>query len=82
MFTIEHINDVRLGSARTLPEYVRAFKALGVERYESYLTDGHSEYFGQGGHRVVSPPVHDVLPVAETVNARPFLQHLRQHGSA
>jgi hypothetical protein len=59
MFTIEQINDLhaRLGSARTLPEYVRALKVLGVERYDSYLADGHSEYFGQGGQRVVSPPV-------------------------
>jgi uncharacterized protein YbcV (DUF1398 family) len=81
MFTIEEINDLhaRLGSARTLPEYVRALKALGVERYDSYLTDGHSEYFGQGGHRVVSPPVHEVLPVAETGQGETFLKHLRQH---
>jgi hypothetical protein len=37
MFTIEQINDlhVRLGSARTLPEYVRALNVLGVERYDS-----------------------------------------------
>jgi uncharacterized protein YbcV (DUF1398 family) len=68
MFTIEQINvlHARLGTAKTLPEYVLALKALGVERYDSYLTDGHSEYFGQGGHSVVSPPVHEVLPVAET----------------
>jgi hypothetical protein len=81
MFTIEEINDLhaRLGSARTLPEYVRALKALGVERYDSYLADGHSEYFGQGGFRVVSPPVHEVLPVAETGQGETFLQHLRQH---
>jgi hypothetical protein len=34
MFTIEQINHLhtRLGSAKTLPEYVRALKALGVER--------------------------------------------------
>ena len=81
MFTIEEINELhaRLDSARTLPEYVRALKALGVERYDSYLADGHSEYFGQGGHRVVSPPVHEVLPVAESGQRETFLQHLRQH---
>ena len=81
MFTIEQINGLhaRLGSARTLPEYVRELKALGVERYDSYLADGHSEYFGQGGHRVVSPPVHEVLPVAETAKRETFLQHLRRH---
>ena len=81
MFTIEQIDDLHagLGSARTLPEYVRALKALGVERYDSYLADGHSEYFGQGGQRVVSPPVHEVLPVAETGQRETFLQHLRRH---
>jgi uncharacterized protein YbcV (DUF1398 family) len=81
MFTIEQINELhaRLGSARTLPEYVRALKAHGVEQYDSYLTDGHSEYFGQGGHRVVSPAVHEVLLVAETGQHETFLQHLRRH---
>jgi uncharacterized protein YbcV (DUF1398 family) len=70
-FTIEQINDLhaRLGRART----------LGVERYDSYLADGHSEYFGQGGHRIVSPLVHEVLPVAETGQRETFRQHLGRH---
>jgi uncharacterized protein YbcV (DUF1398 family) len=81
MFTIDQINGLhaRLGSAKTLPEYVLALKALGVERYDSYLADGHSEYFGQGGHSVVSPPVHEVLPVAETGQRETLRRHLRRH---
>jgi uncharacterized protein YbcV (DUF1398 family) len=81
MFTIEQINDLhdRLGSAKTYPEYVRALKATGVERCDSYLADGHSEYFGQGRHRIVSPPVHEVLPVAETGQRETFLEHLGRH---
>jgi uncharacterized protein YbcV (DUF1398 family) len=81
VFTIEHINNLhaRLGSAKTLAEYVRALKALGIERYDSYLADGHSEYFGQGGYTVVSPPEHEVFPVAETGEREMFLQHLRLH---
>jgi uncharacterized protein YbcV (DUF1398 family) len=81
MFTIEQIDDLhtRLGNARTFPEYVRALKALGVERYDSYLDDGHSEYFGQSCHRVISPSVHEVFPVAEIGQREMFLQHLRSH---
>jgi uncharacterized protein YbcV (DUF1398 family) len=81
VFAIDQINDLheRLGSAKTLAEYVRALKALGVERCDSNLADGHSEYFGQGGHCVVSPPEHDVLAVAETGQRETFLQHLRRH---
>ena len=62
-----------------LAEYVLALKTLGVERYDSYLADGHSEYFGQGGQRVVSPPVHELLAVAETGQRETFLEHLRRH---
>jgi uncharacterized protein YbcV (DUF1398 family) len=58
---------------------VLALKALGIERYDSYLTDGHSEYFGEGGHSVVSPPEHEALPVAEAGQREAFLQHLRRH---
>ena len=81
MFSIEQINHLhaRLGSAKTFPEYVRALSALGVKRYDSYLADGHSEYFGQGGHKVVSPSVHEVLALAETSQRETFLQHLRRH---
>ncbi len=81
MFTIEQINGVhdRLGSAKAFAEYVRALKALGVERYDSFLADGHSEYFGQGGHMAVSPPVHEVFVVAETGECATFLDHLARH---
>lgn len=81
MFTIEQIDDLhaRFGSAKTFPEYVWGLKALGVERSDSYLSDGHSEYFGQGGHRAVSPPMHELLPVAETRQRETFLEHLRRH---
>jgi uncharacterized protein YbcV (DUF1398 family) len=80
MFTIEQIDDLhhRLGSAKTLAEYVQALQALGVERYDSYLADGHSEYFGLG-HSIVSPPVHELLLVADHGQREMFLEHLRRH---
>ena len=68
MFTLEQINDVhdRLGNAETLSQYLKALKNIGVDYYDSFITDGHSEYFGKGGHKVISPPVHEKLPIAET----------------
>ena len=52
MFTLEQINDIhdRLGNAETLPQYLEALKNIGVVKYDSYIVDGHSEYFGKGGH--------------------------------
>jgi uncharacterized protein YbcV (DUF1398 family) len=81
VFTIEQIDDVhdRLGTAETLADYVRALRALGVERYDSYLTDGHSEYFGKDDRTVVSPPVHEPLAIADTSDHTALLEHLRLH---
>ena len=81
MFTIEQIDDIhaRLGNAETLADYVRALHAIGVEKYDSYLTDGHSEYFGNLGHKVSSPAAHDKLFIAETSNKENFLKHLKLH---
>jgi uncharacterized protein YbcV (DUF1398 family) len=70
----------RLGRAESLADYLRGLAALGVVRFDSYLSDGHSEFFGPDGQRVVSPAHHDVLVVAEVSDRRAFLEHLRRHG--
>ena len=81
LFTIAQINDLhsRLGKAKTLFEYVCALNAIGVEKYDSYLTDGHSEYFGKHGHKVISPPAHGKLAIAENSDRANFLHHLKLH---
>lgn len=58
---------------------VEALKNIGVDQYDSLITDGHSEYFGRGSHTVVSPPVHEKLSIAETSNRESFLKHLDLH---
>src|SRR5215467_15657523 len=81
MFTLEQINNIhdRLGNAATLAQYLEALKNIGVDKCDSFITDGHSEYFGKGGHKVVSPAVHEELRVAETSNRERFLEHLNLH---
>ena len=81
MFTLEQIHEIhdRLGNAETLAEYLQALKAIGVEESDSFITDGHSEYFGKNGHKVVSPPAHEKLTVAKTSNREKLLEHLDLH---
>lgn len=80
MFTLEQIDELhsRLGKAETLYAYARALHAIGVEKYDSYLVDGHSEYVGINGHKVISPPHHETLPIAETSDREAFLAFMQR----
>jgi uncharacterized protein YbcV (DUF1398 family) len=81
MFTLDQINDIhkRLGKQTALPEYLKALKAIGVDIYDSFITDGHSEYFGKDNQKVVSPPVHKTLTIANKSNREGLLKHLSLH---
>ena len=81
MFTLEQINHLhaRLGKMATLLEYIQAFKSLGVKKYDSYLIDGHSEYFGERGYTVISQAVHEALDISEPSEQQEFLKHLQLH---
>lgn len=81
MFTIADVEDVhdRLGAAATLPAYLRALKALGVAWSDSFLADGHSEYFSEDGHKVIGTATHEALAVAATANSARVREHLQRH---
>jgi uncharacterized protein YbcV (DUF1398 family) len=81
VFTVEQIEELhgRLGNAETLSHYVRALAALGVERYDSFVFDGHSEYLGYEAQLVISDAVHEELTVAESSDRDEFFDHLRRH---
>jgi uncharacterized protein YbcV (DUF1398 family) len=81
MFTLEQINNVhaRLGKQSSLHDYLSALHALGVMRYDSFLSDGHSEYYGKDGTKIVSEAEHEKHTIAATCNKEGFLEHLRLH---
>lgn len=81
-FTIHQINDLhhKLGTMKDFLNYVKALKLLGVEKYDSYLADGHSKYFEANGDAIESDPVHEKLHVADNSDKESFLRHLSLHG--
>jgi uncharacterized protein YbcV (DUF1398 family) len=81
VFTLEQVEEVheRLGSAGTLPEYVRALAALGIDSYDSFVCDGHSEYAGSGDRRVTSGAAHASLAVAAESDHDGLVRHLERH---
>ena len=69
----------RLGRAESLADYLRGLAAIGVVRFESFVTDGHSEFVGADGHRVVSAVHHEAFAVAQASDRDAFLEQLQRH---
>ncbi len=46
---------------------------------DSFIADGHSEYVGNSRHKVVTPPAHEKLTIAETSNRERLIEHLSLH---
>lgn len=80
MFTLEQVNEIHdgLGKSSTLAAYLRALRAIGVEKSESFITDGHTVHHGKDGYAVVTPPAHRTFIIAETSNQEQFLESLEK----
>ena len=80
MFTLDQITDIheRLGNKDTLGDYLRALRDIGVETYDSHVSDGHCEYFGADGQKLAGPAFHERLVIAATCDKVLFLQYLQQ----
>lgn len=81
MFTLAQIDEIHntLGKRASLPDYLQALNSIGVIKYDSFITDGHSEYFGADNHKLVSQPVHEKYAIAEISNLEGFMIHLNLH---
>jgi uncharacterized protein YbcV (DUF1398 family) len=80
MATLKQITDIhdRLGTMDTFYEYIKALSALGVERYETYVSDGRSEYYGDDD-KVTSAAQHEPFTISETSNKGMFFEKLGAH---
>lgn len=81
MFTLEQIDEIhsRFGRADTLVQYLRALNGIGITRSESFITDGHTVYYGCDGFSISSNGVHAMLDIADTSNRDALKKHLVLH---
>ncbi|MGN6355563.1 MAG: DUF1398 domain-containing protein [Parafilimonas sp.] len=81
MFAIEQINTAhsKVKSGADFPAYIQDLKKIGVQAYETFVSDGHTVYYGQDNFQVASPIKYGVLMVAGTANAENFKKQLMAH---
>jgi uncharacterized protein YbcV (DUF1398 family) len=80
VFTLEQITAIhdRIGNRDTLGGYLRALRNIGVKTYDTYINDGHSEYFGVDGQHLVGPAFHETFAIARSCDKERFLQYMQQ----
>lgn len=80
-FTIAQIKEAhsKVRSGADFPKYIKAIKKLGVTHYNSYVADGHIDYFDGNNQQVTVPAKYDKLPIAGESNIEAFKTDLKAH---
>jgi uncharacterized protein YbcV (DUF1398 family) len=81
MFTTEQIKAAhsKVKSGADFPAYIRDIKKLGVTRYETFVADGHSDYYGEKDYKTTSPARYEPLPIAPECDKEQFKTELKEH---
>ncbi|MBO9703175.1 MAG: DUF1398 family protein [Sporocytophaga sp.] len=81
MFTIEEIKAAhsKVKSGVDFPSYIREIKNLGVTFYETYVTDGHTDYYGASSYKASSLARYEPLVIKDKYEAEEFKAALKAH---
>jgi len=81
MFTIEQVKaaHAKVKSGADFPAYVQDLIQLGVKSYNTFVADGHADYFGENGYQTSSAAKYDALTVADRSNTENFKHKLKIH---
>lgn len=81
MFTIEAIKaaHAKVKSGADFPSYIQDLITLGVTSYDTYVADGHTDYYGAQDFTISSMPLYDKLTIATESNPEVFAADLKAH---
>ena len=69
----------KVKSGIDFPAYINEIKQLGVLKYETFVSDGHTDFFGINDYRTSSPAKYDALKISEPSKADQFKPDLKAH---
>jgi uncharacterized protein YbcV (DUF1398 family) len=81
MFTVEQIKAAhgKVKSGADFPAYIQDLKKLGVTYYETFVSDGHTDYYGTNNYKASTTAKYDTLGIMETSNTEQFKADLKSH---
>ena len=81
MFTIEQIKEAhaKVKTGADFPNYIQDLIILGVKGYDTFVSDGHTEYYGVNNYTVASEEKYAIIGISSTVNKELFIELLVKH---
>ena len=81
MFTLDQIKAAhsKVMSGADFPNYIQTLIKLGVTFYETYVSDGHTDYLGTNDYKTSSAPKYPQLIIAEQSDVEQFRLDLKAH---
>jgi uncharacterized protein YbcV (DUF1398 family) len=81
MFTLEQIREAHASvkSGADFPRYIKDLKGLGLSHYETFVSDGHTDYSGDQGFRLSSLARYEALAISTACDADQFKSDLKAH---
>lgn len=81
MFTFDQINEAhaKVKSGADFPNFIQDLIKLGVTGFETFVTDGHTLYFGKDGVKIQSEALYTVLKLADESDKSQFQEVLTAH---
>lgn len=80
-FTADQIRKAhsKVKSGADFPTYIQDLKKLGVTHYETFVSDGHTDYYDVNDHIIRLAAKYPTLNIAQTPNKEGFQTQLKAH---
>lgn len=81
MFSVNQIKEAhsKVKSGADFPAYIQDIKKLGVAFYETFVTDGHTDYYGVNDYKTSSISMYSTLTIAQVANIEQFKADIKAH---
>jgi uncharacterized protein YbcV (DUF1398 family) len=81
MFTLNQIKEAhsKVKSGADFPGYVQELVLLGVNRYNTFVAEGRTIYYGKNGYEIQSDAKYSTLVISQHSNKNLFSQTLKAH---
>ena len=81
VFTIEQIElaHSKVKSGAEFPKYIEEIKEAGVTKFETWVKDSHTRYFGKDHFKIKSKSMYTDLSISGDVKKNRFENYLKIH---